>query len=86
MIQGAFTWVGAPNVGEVNLKDRVTRRFIARSREASKHEIGTLNCCIALKFDRHIDSNAAKVPVKFQSDWTILNTNLSASRLHKILR
>ena len=50
------------------------------------HEIGTLNCRIALKFDRHIGSNATKVPVKFQSDRTILNTNLVASRLHEILR
>ena len=50
------------------------------------HEIGTLNCRIALKFDRHIGSNAAEVPVKFQSDRTILNTNLAASRLYGILR
>ena len=46
----------------------------------------TLNCRIALKFDRHIDSIAADVPVKFQSDRTIINTNLAASRLHEILR
>ena len=26
------------------------------------------------------------MPVKFQSDWTILNTNLAASRLYEILR
>ena len=41
---------------------------------------------MALKFDRHIDSTAAEVPVKFQSDRTILNTNLVASRLYEILR
>ena len=35
-----------------------------------------------MKFDRLIDSTAAKVPVKFQSDRTILNTNLTASRLY----
>ena len=34
------------------------------------HEIVSLNYCIALKFDRHIDSTAAEV--KFQSDRTIL--------------
>ena len=32
------------------------------------------------------DSTAAEVPVKFRSDRTILNTNLAASRLYKILR
>ena len=46
----------------------------------------TLNCRIALKFDRHIGSTAAEVPVKCQSDRTILNTNLAASRLYEILR
>ena len=39
-----------------------------------------------MKFDRHIGSTAAEVPVKFQSDQTILNTNLAASRLYEILR
>ena len=56
--------------------------YVVKSRS---REIGTLNCCIALKFDRHIGSTAAKVPVKFQSDRTILNTNLAASRLYEIL-
>ena len=50
------------------------------------YEIGTLKCHIALKLDRHIGSNAAKEPGKFQSDRTVLNTNLAASRLHEILR
>ena len=54
--------------------------------KSRSHEIGTLNCRIALKFDRHIGSNVAAVPVKFQSDRTILNTNLAASRLYEILR
>ena len=39
-----------------------------------------------MKFDRHIGSNAAEVPVKFQSDRTILDTNLATSRLNEILR
>ena len=39
-----------------------------------------------MKFDRHIGSTAAEVPVKFQSDRTILNANLAASRLYEILR
>ena len=34
----------------------------------------------------YIDSSAAEVPVKFQSDWTILTANLAASRLHEILQ
>ena len=31
-------------------------------------------------------SSAAEVPLKFQSDRTILNTNLATLRLHKILQ
>ena len=54
--------------------------------KSRSHEIGTSNWRIAFKFDRHIGSNAAEVPVKFQSDRRILNTNLVASRLHEILR
>ena len=54
--------------------------------KSRSHEIGTLNLCIALKFDRHIGSTAAEVPVKFQSDQTFLNTNFAASRLNEILR
>ena len=61
----------------INEKD-----LFVRSRKVSK----PLNCRIALKFDRHIDSTAAEVPVKFQSDRTILNTNIAASRLYEILR
>ena len=49
-------------------------------------KIGSLIYCITLKSDRHIDSNAADVPIKFQSNRTILNTNLVASRLHEILQ
>ena len=41
---------------------------------------------IALKFDRRIGSSTAKVPVKFQSDRTILNTNPAASRFQEILQ
>ena len=40
---------------------------------------------IAIKFDGHLGSAAAEVPVKFRSDWTSLNQNLTASRLHEIL-
>ena len=49
-------------------------------------EISCLYYCIALKFDRHIGSNAAEVPATFQIDRTTLNTNLVAFSLHEILR
>ena len=42
--------------------------------------------CIALKFDRHLGSIAAEVPVKSYCDWISLNPNPMASRLHEILR
>ena len=49
-------------------------------------EIECYNDRFALKFDRHLGSVAAEVPVKFQSNWKSLNPNLAASRLHEILR
>ena len=49
-------------------------------------EIGCYNDRIALKLDRHLDSIAAEVPGKFQSDWISLKPNLAPSRLHEILR
>ena len=39
-----------------------------------------------MKFDRHLGSTAAEVPVKLPSDCKSLNPNLADSRLHKILR
>ena len=50
------------------------------------HNIGSLIYDITLKFGRHLSSTTAEVPVKFQSDCTIPNTNLMASRLCKILQ
>ena len=53
-----------------------------RSREASRSRvIGTLNYPIALIFYRRLGSGAAETPVKFQSDLTVQDTNLGASRL-----
>ena len=49
------------------------------------HEIGCYNDCIRLKFDRHLGSTAAEVPVKFQSDWKSLNLNLMASETSRDL-
>ena len=54
--------------------------------ESGSLENGSFNYRIALKFDRRVGSSAADVPVKFQNDRPILNTNLAASRLHEILR
>ena len=56
---------------------------LAKSRS---REIGCYSYRITLKFDRHLGSTAAEVPVKFQGDWKSLNPNLVASRLHEILR
>ena len=47
-------------------------------------EIRVKTVPIALKFDRHIDSSAAEMPVKFQNDMIILKSNLAALRLHEI--
>ena len=49
-------------------------------------EIGGLDYRIALKFDSHVGSSAADMPVKFQSDRTSLNTNLVVSRFCEILQ
>ena len=74
---------GLPPGPRLNIRKDVFPQDLVKSRS---QEIGTLNCRIALKFVRHIGSTAAEVPVKFQSDTTILNTNLAASRFCEILR
>ena len=62
------------------------RHLIVRSlMKSQSHEIGGLNYHITSKFDGHIDRSAAEVPVKFQSNQAILNTNPVAQRLHEIL-
>ena len=55
------------------------RRLIVKSREVSmpRHDIDSFNYCIAFTFNRRLDSSAAK----FQTDRTILNTNLTTSGL-----
>ena len=54
--------------------------------KSPSREIGCYNDRIALEFDRHLDSAAFEVPVKFQIDWKSINSNLEASRLHEISR
>ena len=41
---------------------------------------------IALKFDKHLDSSAAEMPVEIQSDTIIKTSDLAALRLHEILQ
>ena len=71
-------------LGPVSISDKTSYRKISRS--LGSCEIGSLNYRITLKFDRHFGSIAAEVPVKFQSDCTILNINLAASSLCGILQ
>ena len=72
---------------ETGFQDIVYLGPVSISEKTSRcREIGSLNYRIALKFDRHVGSTAAEVPVKFQSDRTILHTNLAASRLCEILQ
>ena len=39
--------------------------------------VQVMACCIALKFDRYLDSAAAEVCVKFPNDWKSLKSNLA---------
>ena len=57
------------NQGLYSLSGKTSYRQISWSLEAARFA-----CCngrIALKFDRHIGSNAAEVPAQFQSDWKV---------------
>ena len=54
--------------------------------KSQNRKIGCYNDHITQKYDMHLSSNAADVPVKFQSDLKSLNMNLVALRLHEILR
>ena len=69
-------------LGLYSLSGKMSCRKISWSIEAAGLDV----IMIALKFDRHLGNAAAEVPVKFQSDCKILNPNLVASRLNKILR
>ena len=65
---------GCRGIFETRAPSKYPKRRLSYDLVKSRsHEIGTLNCRIALKFDRHISNNAAEVPVKFQSDRTILH-------------
>ena len=54
--------------------------------KSRSHKIPSFTFPITLKFDRHLGSAAANIPVKCQSDTIIINFNLPASRLHRDLK
>ena len=60
--------------------------LFVRSRKVSKPRDWYFKLPYRFEIGRHNGSTAAVVPVKFQRDWTILNTNLVASTLYEILR
>ena len=76
--------VKLPNQGLYSLK--LSGRLTGRSRVVSKPRDPGSDFSVALKFGRHLGSSAAEMPVKFQSDMTIITSNLAASRLHDIWR
>ena len=47
---------------------------------------GNVNHRVTLEFDSRLGSIGAETSVKFQSDRTVLNTNLTVSTLVEILR
>ena len=53
--------------------------------KSRSREIRCYDDRIALKFDKHLGSVAAEVPV-IKSDWKSLNPKLAALILHEILR
>ena len=67
-------------MGKIDQPESDKTSYLVKSRS---REIDNLNHPIALKFDRHIGSNVAEVPVQFQNDRTTVDTNLAASRLHE---
>ena len=70
--------------GLYSLSGKPSYRQISWRLEAARLDV--IMICTVLKFDRHLGSAAAEVPVKFQSDWESFNPNLAASRLGEILR
>ena len=78
-----FTGTGAlmQSLGLYSLSARTSYRRISWSLEAERFGF---RLPIALKFDRHLGSSAAEMPVKLQRDTIIITSNLVASRLHEI--
>ena len=66
-----------------------TKRTDVLPQDLVKSRSREIECCndrIALKFERHLGSAAAEVPIKFQSDRKCLKPNLVALRLYETLR
>ena len=59
--------------------------FFPNIAKSQSNEINSKSCQMALKVDRRFRSDTAETPVKFWSHPKILNTNLAASRLDKLL-
>ena len=72
-------------LGHYSLSGRTSYCKILWSLEAARLDVKIIASLWNLKFDRHLGSAVADVPVEFQSDWKSLNPNLVASRFHDIL-
>ena len=77
-------WVKATEMYHVGFCIRwdVIEQVLVRSQNC---EIGSLNSSIPLIFDWHLGGSTAERPVNFQSNQTILSTNLWVSSLLEIL-
>ena len=75
--------MGALTLGLCSLSGKTSYYKISWSLEVARFGFRLL---IALKFDRHLGSNAAEIPVRFQRETIIITLNLAASRLHEIWR
>ena len=70
---GAQFWtIYARDLGHVSMSDK---SLIVRSRKVLSRDIGSLVYRVAFMFESHFGSTATEVPVAFQSDRIILNTN-----------
>ena len=62
-------------LGSVSISSKMSYHKILSGFKS--HENGSLNYHIAVKLDRHLSSSAAKMPVKFHSNQTVLQTKIS---------
>ena len=69
------------NLGLYSLSGKTSYRQISWSLEAAR-----LDVALVVSLWNLTGTSAAQVPAKFQSDWKSSNPNLTASRLHEILR
>ena len=77
IIWGQVFYSGPPFTKRTDVlpQDRVTSRG---------RDIRVYTFPIAVKFDRHLGSSAAEMPIKFQSDTIITTSNLAALSFHEI--